>query len=122
MDASVVISAIHRHICHTVNIVNVIYLFIYLFIYFFHHHALGNLSPVFGYGQVFFLRLCPRESKRYIYLFRNSSTLEVIFDDRLLFLYSHVDENCQNLTYICGRHRFKSWFSNKKSTSYVTMK
>ena len=28
MDASVVISAIHRHICHTVNIVNVINFFI----------------------------------------------------------------------------------------------
>ena len=27
MDASVVISAIHRHICHTVNIVNVIIFF-----------------------------------------------------------------------------------------------
>ena len=27
MDASVVISAIHRHICHTVNIVNVINFF-----------------------------------------------------------------------------------------------
>ena len=46
MDASVVISAIHRHICHTVNIVKVInffipalickyfnlYLYLYLFI------------------------------------------------------------------------------------------
>ena len=29
MDASVVISAIHRHICHTVNIVNVINIYIY---------------------------------------------------------------------------------------------
>ena len=33
MDASVVISAIHRHICHTVNIVNVIIFFIYLRLY-----------------------------------------------------------------------------------------
>ena len=40
MDASVVISAIHRHICHTVDIVNVIKffyfcLFIYFYFYFF---------------------------------------------------------------------------------------
>ena len=121
MDASVVISAIHRHICHTVNIVNVIYLFIFIYLFFFiiTPSEISRLS--LGMVKFFFLRLCPRESKRYIYLFRNSSTLEVIFDDRLLFLYSHVDENCQNLTCICGRHRFKSWFSNKKSTSYVTM-
>ena len=33
MDASVVISAIHRHICHTVNIVNVIIFSIYLRLY-----------------------------------------------------------------------------------------
>ena len=33
MDASVVISAIHRHICHTVNIVNVINIYFIFFIY-----------------------------------------------------------------------------------------
>ena len=43
MDASVVISAIHRHISHTVNIVNVnlllllllIFIFLFYFIFFF---------------------------------------------------------------------------------------
>ena len=33
MDASVVISAIHRHICHTVNIVNVINIYLFIFLY-----------------------------------------------------------------------------------------
>ena len=36
MDASVVISAIHRHICHTVNIVNVInFFYTHAYMYFF---------------------------------------------------------------------------------------
>ena len=44
MDASVVISAIHRHICHTVNIVNVIYLFIYIFIFIITPSEISRLS------------------------------------------------------------------------------
>ena len=35
-----------------------------------------------------------------IYQFRNSSALEVIFDDRLLFLYSRVDENRNSDIYL----------------------
>ena len=50
MDASVVISAIHRHICHTVNIVNVInvlYLRLYINIFYCNVY-LFILCPLIG--------------------------------------------------------------------------
>ena len=53
MDASVVISAIHRHICHTVNIVNVINFFIPALIckYFFYFNLyLFILCPLISIG------------------------------------------------------------------------
>ena len=50
MDASVVISAINRHICHTVNIVNVINFFVYLRLYvnifYFNLHLIFILCPL----------------------------------------------------------------------------
>ena len=53
MDASVVISAIHRHICHTVNIVNVIFfllnLRLYLNIFYFNLHLI-ILCPLISIG------------------------------------------------------------------------
>lgn len=37
------------------------------------------------------------------------------------YFFIHTWTKIVNLTYIFGGHCFKSWFSNKKSTSYVTM-
>ena len=52
MDASVVISAIHRHICHTVNIVNVINFFIPVLIcnIFYFNLDLFILCPLISIG------------------------------------------------------------------------
>ena len=82
--------------------------------------ALGNISRVFGYVQVFFSGYV-HANLNDIYQFRNSSTPEVVFDDRVLFLI-HAWTKIVNLTYIWFGHCFKTWFSNKKSTSYVTVK
>lgn len=97
MDASVVISAIHRHICHTVNIVNVIYFILFFYFFIITPAEIFRLSL----GMVkFFFSGYVHANLNDIYLFRNSSTLEVVFDDRLLFLHSRMDANRKSDIYL----------------------
>ena len=78
---------------------SIIYLFIFIYLFFF----IITPSEIFrlSLGMVkFFFSGYVHANLNDIYLFRNSSTLEVVFDDRLLFLYSRVDKNRKSNIYL----------------------